>query len=61
MLIPISDGAKVKGDVAAVSGAALAYFQAIPWAELAAAASFLYMALRIIELAVTWVQRWRAK
>lgn len=49
-MIPISDAAKAKGDVFAVSGAALAFFKAIPWPELAACASFIYMVLRIAEI-----------
>lgn len=49
-LIPMSDSAKSKGDVVAVSTAALAYFKAIPWAEIAAFLACIYTALRIAEM-----------
>lgn len=57
MLIPLSDAAKQKGDVFAVTGAALAYFNAIPWANLAAAAAFIYTILRIAELIASWLKK----
>ena len=56
MFLHISDTAKAKGDVVAISTAALAYFNAIPWANLAAAAAFIYTLLRIIELVVGWLR-----
>lgn len=56
-IIPLSDAAKAKGDVAAVSGAAFAYFKLIPWPELAAAAAFVYTALRILEVVVGWFRK----
>lgn len=56
-LIPISDAAKAKGDVAAVGGAALAFFKLIPWPELAACAAFIYTALRIAEVVWNWFKK----
>lgn len=53
-LIPLSDAAKVKFDVAAVGTTAAAFFKAIPWPELAACASFIYMVLRILEFVWAW-------
>lgn len=52
MLIPLSDMAKGRCDVAAVSTAALAFFKAVPWPEIAAFLASLYTALRIIEFVV---------
>lgn len=57
MLIPLSDAAKTRGDFVAVGGAALAFFKAIPWPEIAAFLAAAYTALRIIELVVGWVRR----
>lgn len=57
MLIPIPAEAKAKVDVATVSGALLGYFNAIPWANLAAAAAFVYTLLRIVELGMDWWEK----
>lgn len=57
MLIPLSDASKTKGDIAAITTSALAFFKVIPWAELAAAAAFVYTVLRIIELVAGWLRR----
>lgn len=35
----------------------LAWFKAIPWAELAACAAFIYTVLRLIGMAVDWLRR----
>lgn len=56
MLIPFSNDVKTKVDCAAVGTAALAFFKAIPWPELAACAAFFYTALRIVEFVVAWVK-----
>lgn len=56
-MIQISDSAKTAGDVTAGSTAFLTYFHSFPWSELAAAASFIYIALRIVELVVGWLRR----
>lgn len=47
MLIPLSDAAKAKGDVAAIGGAAAAFFSVIPWPGVAAFLSCVYLGLRI--------------
>lgn len=57
-LIPISDAAKVKADVAAVGGAAASFFKLIPWPEIAAFLACVYTALRIVEWA--W-DRWKKR
>jgi hypothetical protein len=56
-LIPISDAAKTKGDVAAIGGAAAAFFKLIPWPELAACAAFIYTVLRIAEAVWSWFRK----
>jgi hypothetical protein len=57
-MIPISDAAKAKGDVAAVSSAVAAFFKLIPWPEIAAFLACVYTALRIVEWG--W-ERWKKK
>jgi hypothetical protein len=54
VLIPLSDAAKAKGDVTVVAGSLLGYFNAIPWANLAACLAFIYTALRIAEVLYGW-------
>lgn len=56
-LIPLSDTAKTKVDVATVVGTVLGFFKAIPWPEIAAFAAFIYTVLRIIELVWSWVKK----
>lgn len=58
MLIPLSDAAKAKGDVAAIGGAAAAFFNVIPWPGIAAFLACVYTALRIVEWC--W-DRWKKK
>ncbi len=57
MLIPLSDSAKVKTDAVTVIGTFLGYFNAIPWANLAAAAAFIYTGLRIAEILYGWFKK----
>lgn len=54
MLIPLSDTAKTKVDVATITGVGLGYFNTIPWSSIAACAAFVYTALRIAELLYGW-------
>jgi hypothetical protein len=58
-LIPLSDAAKTKVDVAAIGTAMASFFKAIPWPELAACAAFIYTALRILEM--VWGWNWKRK
>lgn len=53
-MIPLSDAVKTKTDVAAVGAGFAAYFQAIPWTEVAGFLSSVYIALRIAETLWTW-------
>jgi hypothetical protein len=55
-LIPLSNDIKVKTDVCAIGTAALAFFKAIPWPELAACAAFTYTVLRIVEFVWAWIR-----
>lgn len=56
-IIPLSDEMKAKGDVISITGAAFAYFKAIPWPELAAAAALMYTLLRIVEMVAGWLRK----
>ena len=56
-LIPLSDAAKTKFDVAAVGGAAASFFKLIPWPEIAAFLAAVYTGLRIIEWVVGLFRR----
>lgn len=57
MLIPLSDATKAKGDALAVTTSALAFFQMIPWAEVAAFLACVYTVLRIVELVTGWFRK----
>lgn len=61
MELHLSEAAKAKGDVVAISSAALAYFKAIPWPEIAACLAALYTLLRIVELLAGWVKKRKRK
>jgi hypothetical protein len=60
-LIPLSDAAKEKGDVAAIATAFFAFFKVIPWPEIAAFAACVYTLLRIGELVWSWVRKKRRR
>jgi hypothetical protein len=53
-LIPLSDAVKAKADVGVGGTAIVGYLGAIPWPEIAAFLSCVYLALRILETIVSW-------